>query len=244
MVSLIKNEANRFLPSALEVWAQFADSIVILDDNSSDGSAELCERAGALVVRRGSGECAWGSEAPARQQLFDLAIANSGPGDWLFVLDADMIPARNPRGLLQTDRTSIAFPLFDLWGEHSGSLLYRDDAYWSAHNHRRVWAVQRPAMSDWTWPSRGIHCGHFPLNLDVGAPLFAPLDYGLLHYAYHTPELRREKADRYASVANQSSPNEIAHAQTILDANPRVFPLPFTPEYRLEPARTHERQAA
>jgi hypothetical protein len=230
VASLVRNEANRFLPRALDVWRDLADEILVLDDCSDDGSDEIARRAGAYVSCRFPGMRAWGTEAPARRELWDLAWNSASEGDYILFLDADMIPARNPRPLMDTEADSVFFVLYDLWSPTT----YREDDFWQGHLHHRLWMVRkRETNLAWTWSARGIHTGHVPLNYPLGTVAFAPPDFGLLHGAYMTPELRRAKHDAYLSVSAQLAPHEIAHARTIIDETPATFPLPFAPEYTL-----------
>lgn len=230
---LAKNEASRFWRSALEAWWQFADDIIVLDDGSTDGTDVIAVEARALIIARETLTSAWGNEAPARGQLWALALEKAEPGDWIFVLDADMTPARDPKPLLEANADAIAFKLYDLWTPST----YRSDHFWKGHLFPRVWLVKRPEepAEGWKWPERGIHCGHFPRNLAFQKrPMAAPEDYSLLHYAYSTPELRSQKLDQYLAVHDQLSDFELRHALSITDAEPQLEPLPFEPQYRLE----------
>ena len=233
--SVVKNEAAKFLPSAVQAWGDFADDIFVLDDHSDDESAQIAKAKGAEVVRASASEL-WGNETPLRQQLWNESLGRTNPGDWIFILDADMVPAKNPRDLIFNDTDAISFPLYDLWGKYSdGLLLYREDQFWQGHRNHRVWAVRRQE-DDLPWGSpdgRGIHTGHFPPTLRRSHLSYAPSDYGLLHYAYLTPELRQAKFKQYSDIANQLSDFEKAHAMSIMDQSPFLKPLEFTPEYTL-----------
>jgi glycosyltransferase involved in cell wall biosynthesis len=219
----------------LKAWGDFSDDILVIDDHSDDESVLACQSAGAEVVSSARTKAAWGNETPLRQQLWKEAIARTEPGDYIFVLDADMVPAKDPRHLIQPHTDAIAFPLYDLWAEYSdGQLMYRDDGYWQGHLYPRVWLVRRPEDQKWKWSGRGIHSGHFPTNLEISSPLFAPPDYGLLHYAYVNPALRVAKFRQYAKVAKQLSDFEKAHAQSIMDQEGRMSCLNFQPQYTLK----------
>lgn len=239
VVALVKNEMGRFWPSALAAWQEFADRIVVLDDGSSDGTKELANTLGLEVYERGAGVSAWGAEAPARAELWQIALSESEQGDYILVLDGDMVPARNPKPLMAAEPDGVAFPLFDLWEERDGELFYRDDGFWQAHRYPRVWMVRRPEKEPgqgWLWPAKGIHTGHFPSNLHLDRILYTPADHGLLHYSYILPEMREAKLNAYNSVKEQLNTIEMQHAASITDAKPSLRKLPFTPEYRLETA--------
>ena len=233
VASMIRNEADRFLAPALDAWNQFADSLIVLDDGSTDDSREICARAGAYVVDAEGGEVAWGREAPKRARLFDVAWDVARIGDYILVLDADMVPARNPRTLMSSEADAIFFVLFDLWS--LAPLTYREDDFWQGHLHPRLWMVRKThaKKTPWEWSARGVHCGHFPTNLTATSHAFAPRDFALLHHAYVTPELRESKYVAYASVASHLSEGEIAHARSILDDSPNTYALDFDPEYHL-----------
>lgn len=247
VASLLRNEANKFLPSALSAWGRFADKIVVLDDSSDDNTAEMCMRAGCKVylrydrVKDVEPALAWGKEWTARQELWDAALRHADEGDYIFVLDGDMVPAKDPRPFTRTGADAVAFNLYDLWDEDS----YRSDFMWCGHDNWRVWMMRAPvstAPKD-TWNQTGIHCGHFPSNLldNHSKIVFAPRDYGLLHYAYSSPSLRKRKHEQYLDVRRQLSSNELLHAQSIVDDEPNLLRLPFSPAYRLHPVEGGDR---
>jgi glycosyltransferase involved in cell wall biosynthesis len=234
---LARNEADRFWRSALEAWSSFADLVLVVDDGSTDATSAIArEFPRSIVQKRHSVDpAAWGRESPARQQLFDLSLYHTSPGDYILWLDADMVPASDPRPLMNGGSAAWSFPLYDLWGPG----VYREDAYWFGHFSPRVWMIRRPEPQDWTWSGRGIHSGHLPSNFSFRAGDcigIAPYDMGLLHFAYVDAELRAEKYQRYMSVRDQLSDGERKHAETIMDPHPHLVPLYFTPQYWLEKA--------
>ena len=181
---LARNEATRFLPSALSAWSDFADRIILLDDSSTDNTKQLAQDAGALVFDVGGCAPMWGNESPARQMLFDLACEFTAPDGWILILDADMTPARDPRPLMDGTTGAWAFRLYDLWGEENGRPLYRWDGMWRAHESPRIWMFKNPGRGDYVWNARGIHCGHLPANLEIARGIgTAPLDFFLVALA-------------------------------------------------------------
>ncbi|KKL53268.1 hypothetical protein LCGC14_2277110, partial [marine sediment metagenome] len=97
---LAKDESDRYLSSALEVWSEISDTILFLDDLSCDNTKELSlsfdkVRDISPPGRRGGG--AWGDETPFRKALFNYAITFAEIGDIVFWLDCDMITLKDPR---------------------------------------------------------------------------------------------------------------------------------------------------
>lgn len=233
ILCILRNEASRWLPSVLNAWSQFADVIVALDDGSTDATPAILQSNPKVQYHRRHGDPMWGAEAGARQELWKLGVASGA--DFLFVLDADMVPACDPRPLLAEQADAVAFKLYDLWSLHPP--LYRWDGYWQAQNHHRIWCVKNPgpAFED-RWPERGIHCGHLPLNLTGNRLVYAPQEHSLLHLAYSDKEERKKKAEQYASKAFQLSRTEQVHAQSIEDALVHLAPVPFPIEYDVRKA--------
>lgn len=227
IASIVKNEAHKFLASALDVWHEIADEVLVVDDASEDETPELVRASGATLVRKDVH--LWGDEANARHALWEEAVARTDEGDYIFVLDADMVPAEDPREFLTGEPDALAFVLYDLWSPHA----YREDFYWQAHKRHRIWCVRRPSDREWEWPELHIHSGHLPLNLDIESVYHLPEEYGILHYAYSSHALRTTKHAQYASVREHLSGFQQSHARSILDDEPTLHPLPFTPRFKL-----------
>jgi hypothetical protein len=167
--------------------------------------------------------------------LFDLAVQHTEPGDWILFADGDQTLAKDPRPICFNGRSdAYAVYLYDLWDEKDGRLYYREDEHWYGHTTPRIWLIQRPTPTDWRWSDRGIHCGHLPLNLTLSNIGVLPRDYSWLHHAYIAPDLRAAKLAQYGAVSDQLSRPENLHALSIGSPSPRILPLPFDPDYRLE----------
>lgn len=237
VAALVRDEMSRYFESALAAWQDIADHIIILDDGSTDGTYEhAAAQKRVAVFSRFEDLPAWGREVSARKELWSLAYSCTSPGDVIFVLDADMVPLRNPREVFHaTTAEAFAFNLYDLWGtDEFGRVVYRSDGLWQGHRHHRVWAVRRPDDGfEAKWHERGIHCGHFPINLPVERVCYVPEDFGLLHYAYYDGADRRKKIGDYLSVGLQLTNRENQHAASIGDIRPPVLPLLRIPEWPL-----------
>lgn len=218
---LARNEAGpeRFLKRVLSRCQSFADHIVVLDDGSTDDTAQVCRDAGAQVVARTTSDEAWGKESSARQELWDLACQSAtGIDDWVLIVDADQEFVGDPRNLMRTTELNAwSFILYDCWNERQ----YRADGFWQGHAVPRPWLfAPNRVPSDWKaeWPTRGIHPGHCPANFPFRVGIAPPDTYYWLHWAYSTSALREAKTRQYQSVQHQLTPFERSHAMSILDA--------------------------
>ena len=84
-----RNEAARIAP-LLEavVGAQGVGEVIVVDDESNDGTAALARRAGAHVIDAGRLPPGWAGKAWALQRGVEVAS-----GDWVVALDADTRPS-------------------------------------------------------------------------------------------------------------------------------------------------------
>lgn len=215
---LARNEAapDRYLKRVLERCATFSDAILVLDDSSTDNTAQIAQDFGCVVAHRDSAGF-WGvAEAPARRELWERASDLAGNG-WVLICDADMLLEGDPRPLTQSwDAAAWAFCLADLWDtEHT----FRVDGPWGfGPTTPRPWLFKPSALCESAiWPERGIHCGHAPQNFANAGPTFAaPSDVYWLHLSYLRKEHRVAKHTAYMNVA-ELTPFERAHAASIAD---------------------------
>ena len=217
---LARNEAapDRYLRRVLTRLHEFSDTVLVLDDGSTDDTAQVARDLGCVVATRDS-TGAWGAEAEARRDLWDRA-AYIADGGWVLVCDADMVLCGDPRPLTQSWAcASWAWPLADVWNDER---LARVDGPWGIGAVTpRPWLFRPSALTTRAiWNERGVHCGHAPANFgrETGVCGVAPPDVYWLHLAYLQPTHRVAKHAQYMAIADQLGPFERAHAASILDA--------------------------
>ena len=215
---LARNEAgpDRFLRRVLTRCLAFSDTVVLLNDRSTDATADLARLMGCAVYDRLDSLPAWGHEAPARRQLWDCALKHAtGLNDWVLINDADQEFIGDIRALCRSREVNTwCVPLYDAWS----ATEYREDMLWQAHRNPRPWLyAPHRVPQGWTpeWNDAGVHTGHAPLNFPMIAAV-APETYHWIHWSYSTPELRQTKYAQYQSVAHQLNPQQRAHAESIL----------------------------
>lgn len=214
---LLRNEAgtDRYLRRVLSRCREFSDTIVCLDDASTDGTPKVCDDYGAIVKIRSKQDHAWGKESSARAELWELAMTQVQGDDWILICDADQELVGDPRPLMLTrDCNSWAWPLYDMWNEKE----YREDAFWRGHLIARAWMVAPNRVPEgWQpeWSPRGVHPGHLPMNYPAMVGL-APPDVFWLHWGWSKEEHRKQKYEQYMKESHQLSPAERAHVESII----------------------------
>ncbi len=211
---MARNEAGSWLSRVLERCWEFSDDIVVLDDNSEDETGTVAAAMGCRVTSSMTA-LAWGNESPKRATLWDVAAALAGNG-WVLFCDADMLLRGDPRPYTHSLSVNAwSFVLYDLWDSEDH---YRADTYWKGHTTPRPWLFRPSAVPEgWTpqWGTAGIHSGHAPGNFPYDGGVATDLSWD--HLAYLTEETRRAKYEQYMSVRDQLTPEQLAHAESIID---------------------------
>lgn len=242
---MLKDEADRYLRSALRAWSTFADTIFALDDGSEDETPKILKADEDVILVEPIDEegQAWGDEWRYRKQLFSFIWVNVDPGDVIFFLDGDMCPIQDPTEFFEQEQfDSFCFYLMDLWatdethmtGQYARKRFdYREEPpFWTAHKHPRTWAVRRTEenVDEFEWAERGIHAGHLPSNWRMKQQrknCIIPKNCSIAHYGYLDPVDQERKHELYMSVESQLRGAERDHAESIVDDAPRLRPLPF-----------------
>lgn len=231
ILSLVKNEADRFLPELLPIWRSLGEVWVQIDAD--------CEQKDETIALLEANDCRWthyegtmeGEEWLARKHLFDWGTPGA---DWIVHLDADHLPAGDFTPILDaTPARTARFYLYDMWSDSE----YREDGvYWMVRPWWRAIRIGKLPKRDWTWSRRGWHSGHLPLDIAGYATpeVVVPRDLGILHLGYATPEARTEHHAAYMKRQRVLTDRELFHAQTIIKPARKV-PLPFEPKWSVKP---------
>lgn len=207
---LARNEAgaDRYLKRALDNAKEMCDVIVVVDDDSTDDTADVCAKEGCLVTRFSEatsikgGEGFWGSDETARRALlWQEACSAAQGGGWIYFFDADHelvgIDRDTLHGLTRSRLVNAwAFPLYDCW---DSEMQMRVDGFWQAHTSPRPWLVLSMPEVSWDNLPRGIHTGHIPPNYPLKAAV-APYPAAIRHLGYVSESHRKAKAARYLAL--------------------------------------------
>lgn len=212
---LARNEGDRFLDTCIRSLLPLCDTILLLDDGSTDNTVEIAESHGCIIRKR-SGPPMWGQESSARQELWAWAAEVAG-SDWVLIADADQEMVADPdvwaAMLSSSEATAWGIPLYDVW---DSPLQHRADGYWAAFHVARPWLFRPSVCPNPEWSTRGLHVGHAPANFPYWMG-HAPSGVWWRHYGWMRKADRDAKLDRYLAHQDQLQPHELDHLLSVND---------------------------
>lgn len=223
LAMLVRNEAGRYLEKVLGQAAKYINSAVILDDASTDGTPAICRELlhGVPLTLVFNTQPQFKNEITLRRQLWDLAVSTN-PG-WILILDADEVfeeraAAELPLLAANPEAEAYAFRLYDMWTPGH----YREDQYWNAHRHYRVFMVRHIPGFSCQWRETPQHCGRLPLNVTDLRVVQSHLR--IKHLGWMSPADRLSKYYRYRELDPGARYGIAAQYLSILDPKPNLLP--------------------
>ncbi|SFJ12772.1 Glycosyl transferase family 2 [Paenibacillus sp. UNC496MF] len=217
----VRDEEGRYLDEALRRHREYIDAAVVIDDGSTDATAEIVRSwlDGIPLHYVYNAESRFGNEVELRKQQW-RETARLRP-EWILNLDADEYFedrfAREAAALLADPLAhAYLFRLYDFWNDTQ----YREDACWQAHLTYRPFLVRCVPGFPYRWLEAKQHCGRFPLNVFDPAPTVS--DLRLKHFGWAREADRRLKAARYAELDPEAKYGWKAQYESIL-AVPRLI---------------------
>ena len=183
VIILAKNEAKNIHDAIAS--ALFADEVLVIDDFSTDATAELATKLGAKVYQHAMAGN-WGA-----QQTYAISVATT---DWIFFLDAD---ERIPEALQQEIKAAV--------GNNKAKYAYLVPRL----NH----AMGEPLYHGGWYPDYGFHLmprADFRVEGFVHPQFIHPyqsrkLKNHLIHYTYSSWEQYLTKLNNYTRLAAEKN---------------------------------------
>ncbi|MEK4850791.1 glycosyltransferase family 2 protein [Paenibacillus sp. FSL H7-0756] len=223
LTMIVKNEATRFLRQILEEHRKYIDEAVIIDDGSTDDTAELVKEVlkGIPLKLIHNPVSRFNNESELRKQQWEAVVA-TGP-EWILNLDGDEIfePgfAEEVDSLLRTENCDLfCFRLYDFWDDNH----YREDKYWRAHLRYRPFLVRYRKDFTYLWNNLPQHSGRLPENIWELPHQLSNLR--LKHLGWSKLEFRLEKYIRYMQLDPDGKYGWKEQYQSILDEHPILLP--------------------
>lgn len=220
---IVKNEGTRFLRQVLEEHRKYIDEAVIIDDASTDDTADICREAleGIPLHLIQNPVSRFHNESELRKQQWE-AVVRTRP-EWILNLDGDELfescfPEEIDSLLRTADCDLFCFRLYDFWDEAS----YREDSYWQAHQSYRPFLLRYREDFNYAWNDLPQHCGRLPENIFELSHQLSNLR--LKHLGWSKPEFRLEKYLRYMLLDPDAQYGWKEQYQSILDPHPRLVP--------------------
>lgn len=198
--TLIKN-ANReiygfnMLDRWLEETDKYADKIIIIDDDSTDGTFEKCrDYSDKIVIKRTDFDDFYTQEQFMNDEVWELVRKHAKKDDWILALDSDEF--LEPSFLTMKDSllNNNAFKCYSLqfihmWTEDS----FRIDGVWGGRWVPRLFRFEDRSLKFNL--VKGVHMGGLPIYIKSWVKI--PISCGTLHYGYATDEMRKFKSEKY-----------------------------------------------
>ena len=198
----IKNEA-RWIKQSIESIYDFCDEIVILDDNSTDDTMNICTKFDKVVDIHTKTDSSF-DEALDRNFLLDMALKRKP--DVLLSLDGDEIFLPGSGKIIQEeidilypDKQVFEFQLLTLWDNPN---QIRFDGAFSSFWQKRMFRLkdQPINLKINNSPYKGnFHCGSIPTNT-IGMENAVRSNAKIFHCASFDESLRKEKYEWYISI--------------------------------------------
>lgn len=216
------NEEGRYLDEALRRHREYIDGAVIIDDGSTDATADIIHERlhGIPLYYVRNDQSKFTNEIELRRQQWN-ATAQLKPS-WILNLDADEYFedrfAQDIHGMLANPAAhTYCFRLYDFWNEQQ----YREDEYWQAHRTYRPFLTRHVAGFPYVWNEMKLHCGRFPRNVMDILPTLSALR--LKHWGWARESDRRLKAERYEQLDPGARYGWKEQYDSIHSSNPRLI---------------------
>lgn len=217
------NEGSRYLADVVAHHAAFLDDLFVYDDQSTDDTADVARRAGAVVMTRSDQIPSFlEHEGVFRQAAWDSLddVVKPAAGDWVFALDADeyfITETPDTRSQLEAAITAaeahdgVRLRVDEVFAVRAGRPYRRVDGFWGEITAVRLARWKRQGE----FRDQRMGGGSVPTYAIDDCVSQVSALYSILHFGYARAADRRERHQRYVDhPSNGHNPRHIASILT------------------------------
>lgn len=231
---IVRDERSRYLSECIGHLRDFCDLVVVLDDGSTDGTAEWLRdnTDEKMVVQYLDSEDGFfaGHEGRKRQKLLELTL-NQLP-DWVLSIDADEFVDRPDlvRAYCDGPRQVGTLDMEEVWKIGQHGLFIRIDGGWRPHAVPCLWSAKLSGYRGRALriQDRALACGREPEAVRRLFPRARPTGSSILHFGWANPAERAARYERYVT-ADSGKYHQNAHLLSIMwpDIDVQLEDRPF-----------------
>ena len=220
---ITRNEEARYLDEVITDLEEYCHEIVVLDDDSTDGTKEIIKSYDKTRLYTTQKPMFHESEAKIKNVLWKQILPKHHP-DWVLTVDADeQIDPRikdNITEFLEVDGFNrIGFTILECWGSKD---KIREDKGWNPAGKITPLINRWLPEVNYLFPPMKLHVGRAPYN-QPEPTLYT--GYFMIHYGYADKRDIIKKRRHYSE--NDPNPGDTmkSHYDSMYDENPVLVPL-------------------
>lgn len=220
---LVRNEAQRWLERFLDSYSVLCDKIIVIDDNSTDKTREICNYYTDYIYTTEENLFVK-DESILRAHLWKLCCNQCENDDWIAIWDADDIIEIEEANLLKgiINKLPVEIGLFglkkyDMWSETH----YRSDNLWNAHTKYIPFLGRYKHNIEYSFRKTPLHCGSFPLEIINNQCAFVD-KIKVKHMGWSRESDRLKKYKWYMDLDGKGTYGILEQYKSILDKSPNL----------------------
>jgi glycosyltransferase involved in cell wall biosynthesis len=217
---VVHNEIDRYLRQQVPHLLLFCDEVRVVDDASSDGTADyLSNGFGDRVrVKREDSPSFYEHEGRLRQKLLEWTL--EGEPTHILAIDADEFVSDGDMLRKSLDGQQPNAPVWtldmqEIWNADDDALYVRTDGGWKPHPVPIVFSPPARQTRDFRISDRQLACGREPVSVRNARNVAKDSGVEVLHFGWAKRQERAQRYQRYV-VADGGKFHRNAHLESIM----------------------------